>query len=674
MSQLTTIVTAAPVVLAATVLPGAAWVLAAGSASRSRAETVGTSIALSPGLFGGAVALLLACGVPLRVAALGALGGFAVLAGVAAWAHRPRGRSARAASAPDARVTWAVALAVPALVALLPLCREWWRIYSDAWNHFAITRAVVEHGAHPVDPFFAGLPLQYPWIYHAHTAGVEALTGAGAFGLMASWSAFALAGVLLCAGPAISRLHGRAPGVGLALLLFGLNAAFVCFAPLLLVRALIGTVRGWPEITRIFGMSPFGVMRITILLQGLSGQDFFLNKFMVATPFALGLAAFTALAGSFVRWLESGDRRELWLAAGATLAGGLMHPVIALDLVPTTMGLAVVAMLAPRWAGISRSAAAAWAGAVAAGALPVALYTSRIMGGVGGSHHELPIDVSMWKFLGLYSTLALGLVLALRPALGLFRAGGPWRAWVIWLVLQLGIANVIRLPGSSSFFTIDKFAYFVWIPLAITCAAELEQRLARFSRAARLAILVGIFLPVNGFALAGRVWDPLSSARQPWDMPGLVWMRANLPANSVLIVPYGDPVTGNYVGRDQYIMDEPLGLQLGYPAREIGERRELVERFFASDSLTAGEAGRLRSLGRPVYAVWTRFADSRLAVTPRTIRLSLLGVTPTARRPRWEGRYPVVYASESHVVAELLPGPRAAAPAGSTHPVVAPRR
>jgi hypothetical protein len=266
----------------------------------------------------------------------------------------------------------------------------------------------------------------------------------------------------------------------------------------------------------------------------------------------------------------------------------------------------------------------------------------------------------MWKMLGLYSTLEIGLVLAAHPVLGLALRDGPRRAWVAWIALHLAIATVIRIPGPSSFFTIDKFGYFVWIPLALTAGAGLERLLARRSAASRIAILVLIFVPVTGLALASRVFDPHAVVRQPWDMPGLVWMRAHLPADAVLVVPYGDPVTPNFVGRDQYTSEEQLGQQLGYPMLEITARHALCDRFFERDSLTPGDASRLRALGRPVYAVWTRFADPRLAVTRRTVSAGLAGLVVPDRRPHWEGRYPIVYASETHIVAELVPAPIAA--------------
>jgi hypothetical protein len=73
---------------------------------------------------------------------------------------------------------------------------------------------------------------------------------------------------------------------------------------------------------------------------------------------------------------------------------------------------------------------------------------------------------------------------------------------------------------------------------------------------------------------------------------------------------------------------------------------------------------RLRALGRPVYAVWTRFADPRFAVTPRQGWSGFEGVPLPTTRPAWEGRYPILFADGTHVIAMLVP-PRALERGGS---------
>lgn len=375
-------------------------------------------------------------------------------------------------------------------------------------------------------------------------------------------------------------------------------------------------------------------MRATQLLHILGGEDCFLNKFMLPTPLALGLAAYAAFTTSLLRWLRSRDRGELLVAAGATLAAGLMHPVIVLDLVPVTIGFAVLAIARPATFQLTRRSIVAWTAALLAGAVPAALYTARIMGGAGSSHRHVPFDLSPFKLLGLFSTLALGLLLAARPAMRFAHDGGEKRAWVLWLALQLGGAMLIRLPGPP-YYTVDKFAFLAWIPRAITAGPALAERLRRFGLATGMAILLAIFLPVNGLAIAGRIGDPLAAARQPWDLPGYVWMRAHLPADAVLLLPYGDPDTGAFTGRDQYFVDEILASQFGYSTQEVAARRAIVDSFFASDSLTPAQFAHLRTLGRPVYAVWTDFADPRLAVTPR--RSGGRSPTRTCRRARTSG-------------------------------------
>ena len=56
---------------------------------------------------------------------------------------------------------------------------------------------------------------------------------------------------------------------------------------------------------------------------------------------------------------------------------------------------------------------------------------------------------------------------AARPLAGLLRGNGPQRAWGLCVLAGVIVAMFSRLPGPSPFFTVDKLAYLVWIPLAL---------------------------------------------------------------------------------------------------------------------------------------------------------------------------------------------------------------
>ena len=145
---------------------------------------------------------------------------------------------------------------------------------------------------------------------------------------------------------------------------------------------------------------------------------------------------------------------------------------------------------------------------------------------------------------------------------------------------------------------------------------------------------------MNGLAIAGRIGDP--AARQPWDLPGYVWMRAHLPADAVLLLPYGDPDTSAFNGRDEYFVDEILASHFGYSTQEVAARRAIVDSFFASDSLTPAQFAHLRTLGRPVYAV-----DRLRRSAPRRDAAQIWWPLSDAHMPSrpnvWRGRYRIAF-------------------------------
>lgn len=645
--------------LAAIVLPGAAVLLAVAPRGMDRPVWWGTALALSPGLLGLTVTVLVLARVDLARASALALAGCAALAAGAMLvrARRARSQASSAGAVTAATGRWATAAFAWALLAalgvgLFPMFSEWWRVYSDAWNHFGILRSIVERGLPPTDPFFAGVRLQYAWVYHVYTAAVRSLTGIDPLALMAAWSSVSLASLVLSVASLGRRLNGAPVAVTLALVLFGLNALFPEFSPVLLIKAELGQVRGWAEVQRTFGLVPFGSDRVGTLLRGLDGQDYFLNKFMVATPFSMGLALMASWAASFERWMSERGRAELVLAALLTLCAGALHPVVGLHLAMTTGGLAALALVLGPRLGLDRTTVLPWGIASIAGFVPAALFILTLLGGPGGTHREFPLNLSPYKLMGMITCLALGFLFVRGPALALWRRGGPSRAWVVWLALGVLLGFTFRLPGGHPFYSVDKFSYLIWIPLAITAAPGLAGFLARRSSWARAALLAVLFVPVNALSLASRVADPATRERQPWNQPGIAWMRANLPRDAVLVVPNGDWDTGNLVGRDQYMSMVSLVTQLGYPVAEIEARRALCERFFAAESLDTADHARLAALGRPVYAVWTDFTGHEWRWTPGE---SYRHGAAMPARPRPSGRARAVYESATHEVLELIP-------------------
>jgi hypothetical protein len=560
-------------------------------------------------------------------------------------------RARNGPAAPGAPAAWGIAGAFAALTAAFPLAWTWWRIHSDNWTHAAIVRATLER-VPPLDPGFAGVPLQYAWIYHAFVAGAHALSGAGIDGVMLLLATLSLVALVLGAAAALGPRRGGDAFWTLLLLLLGLNALFPLFAPLLAVRALLGEVRGTAELARVFDLRPLQAETTGAFLRGLSGQDFFLDKFMVVTPFALSLAAFASWLAALKRWLAAGARAELGLGALLTLAAGLMHPVTGVFLGASCGLAAAVALVRRRGAG----RLVAWTAAVIAGLVPVVLYTRTVIGGAGGTHSELPFDVAPLKLLGYVTCLALGLLFAARPLVRSWREGGAERAWALWLLAAGVVAILSRLPGPLPFFTVDKLSYLVWIPLALTAGPAFAAWMRARRPAARVILALLLFAPVNGLALASAALDPHNGAPVPFDLPGFAWLRAHTPEDAVLLVQPGDWESSGFAERDQYWSVGHAAEQLGYDEREIAARAELARRFFATGRLSDADVARLARLGRPVYAVWADFRDPMWRWTPGKIAREF---APAGPKPPFDPALPVVFSSRELEVRRIpLAAPR----------------
>lgn len=627
-------------------IPGlvcAAWTLPGNS---SPALRIGTALALGPPLGGAAIALLMLAGVALPLAAQIVLLATAALTLLSILVRPPK-----LGEGPETRVAWWVTVAFLALTLSFPLLWQWWRIYSDNWTHAGIVRAIAA-GVPPLDPGFAGAPLQYAWIYHAFVAGAHALIGVDIFAMLVALEAAALASVLLCAAGALGRTRGSEVLWTLLLLGLGLNALFPLFMPLLLARAFTGEVRGTAELARQLDLWPLEWEKTGVFLRSLGGQDFFLNKFMVATPFALSLAALTAWMASLRRWLEHGRRSELALGALLSLAAGLMHPVTGVFLAATT-GLSFVLLLFfGRDAQSARGRFLWWSVAVAAGTVPVLLYTATLLGGAGGTHHELPFDLAPLKVLGYASCLALGLLFAVRPLARMLREPGAPHAWALWVLAGCAVALVSRLPGPSPFFTVDKLAYLVWIPLAITAGPAFASWMSARPLTARIALAALLFLPVNGFALASRALDPHNGARQPFALAGFAWIREHTPKDAVLLVQKGDWESAGFGERDQYFSLGHPALQLGYDLGEIEARSELSDRLFSTGRLLSPDRERLAALERPVYIVWVDFRSPRWNLTLGALARVL---APAGPKPAFDSDLPVVFRSPE-IEVRAVPG------------------
>ena len=603
-----------------------------------RAGRAGTALALSPILGGALVAGFVQAGMTWNSATLSILA--LSLAVVLLRRLMPRGAGPdRRGNGPDA--AWLAALAAGIVVAAMFGTSEWWRVDSDAWTHAPIVRALRDHGLPPQDPWYAGFPLQYAWLYHAWVAALAETTHASAFTIMAFLAVASLVAFALLAGHFAGRFHGREEGGATAFVLLAMNGAFVLTLPVIALQAMVGHEAGPQVFAHTFAGVLKDAARAEDLLRWFGAQTWFGNKFANSTPLSLGLAAYAAWLASFWRALDKGarDRRELALFVLLTAATGALHPVL---LLCTAASVALWFVFVVVWARDQAAPALRIATCAAVGATAPALYFARILAPSAG-HLAPPIDLSLPRLAGLLLSIAPALVFAGLAAPALARAGGARRAWLLLPGAVLAFALVLRLPGAWPFFTVDKTSYLAYIPLALTGGAAFAAWAARGAGPRALALLV--LLPATLLALGSRVADPKAAWRQPWQRNGMLELRAGLPRNALLVVPPGDLDTPVFLERDAFDIDKVDGDVRGYDPAELARRHALVDSLYAAGRLDPALGTRLARTGRPVYAIWPDMTGPDWQrKTPGT---ALRKFTTAGLTPSWVMRMPIkLYGSE----------------------------
>lgn len=624
--------------LLALVAPGAA--VAAWGPRATLAARCGLVLALSPLVGGAAVAVLAVCGVPWAGAFWAVVLGSALAAGLGL--RRGRATPAEAAGAPAGagpRAAWIAAVAGLVVLGFGYATSEWWRIASDAWTHEPIVRALLAHGAPPLDPWYAGFRLQYAWLYHAWVAAAVASTGVDPFTWMSVLAVVSFVALALAAGDLVGRLHSPHAGGALAFVLLGLNGALFLTALAVAVQAMVGKTAGPEVLARAFAGVGANADRTTDLLRWFGTQTWFGNKFAGATPLSTGLAGLVAWLAAFERRLAAPqvERGSALLVAVTAGAAALSHPVLFLyvgAMSVLTLAIAALGTAARRGETLPLAWHAAWPGLI--GLVPAATYFAGILA-PSATHLGAPFDLS--------GPRVLGLVLCTLPAL-VFGAPVVRRWWMgnarerVWAALTLGalaFTLVLRLPGAWPFFTVDKTSYLLWIPWALAGGGAWAAWTHRAPRVVRVAAIVLVLLPATALSLASRALDPRAGIRQPWNDPGIAALRDGLPRDALLVVPPGDIDTPVFLARDTFDEDKIDGLVRGYDPAELATRHALVDTLYRAGRLEPALVTRLVATRRPVYVVWP---DPGLAWEARTPGAGLRRFAALGAVPAWAGALP----------------------------------
>jgi hypothetical protein len=497
------------------------------------------------------------------------------------------------------------ALALVVLTAALPFTREWWQIRSDAWFHAAVVAQIRDFGLPPEDPYFVGLPLQYMWFYHVLVLTLATALRADPFWVMAAINVHALVALVLSghrlAGAIRAGLLHRA--LATATLLLAFNGAFWVFLPLKLIKVFVGDVRGMEEIARTYTLTPVHYETALAFMNIYFNQEFFLDKFMVATAFGLALAFMTCAWAAAVDYLQTGRRNALALLAAAVVGMLGFHSLVGFVFLAGLVG-------GVAWLHVARRRAHGYRPRWAATAVAVSVlcflfmtpYLYQVMHAKERAQ-VFPLDFSHRKIAGILISSAFVLVWAAR-ARAFWSDRSPGARFLAYsAVVVTAFCFSISLPGPNTY---DKLGYFVFIPFAVIAGFAIADALERKAGRARVrtaAWALLFFAPVNAIAFALCFGTPDAEEVTPAETRLSEWVRAHTPREAVF-VDDDDRVPLLVTGPRRYFWGRlAYAEQWGYPRAEMSRRRHVVDAVYDASDLDGAALAGLASVEEPLYVV-----------------------------------------------------------------------
>lgn len=559
------------------------------------------ALGVSPFLSGACASALIAIGTAPVVAARVVVAALALWSVADAFAPRPRlvGPQREAE-------TWIAALAWTAVVALLLRANPWLAPRSDGGFHAAVALQIAQRGVPPEDPFFAGLRLLYFWggdawaaLWLALAPGLRVWTPLIALNL-----AGACAAVLgVCA---IARRLGAAAG-GCA---FAAGLAVVGSMPFgwgwVAARALAGEVRGWDEVRRLIALGADPALRA--LAEGLLHPSlvFFGDKFLVLTPFALGLGLFAALVLALLDLIERPRLRAAAALAVLEAAALYLHTVVGL-------AFGTVAVLWVLWAAWrarrpeERSLLRPLPFLVLAGMAAAAALAPYLAAIALGKRSVLAWGLSP---RALFSWLGAGALFVPAGMLWLVARGrrpGPARELLGIAVALTVLGLALRLPENNQ----AKFLSLLFVLLAPPAALGWAALFTRLGGPGRVLLAAGLALatlPTVGLCVWGFAAER-GQTPESWHEPqaaeraALEWARTHTAATAVLADETGSREAPVIAARSTLWGGAGRARDWGYPEAALERRRRAVAELSAGREPPPGTRALLHALGRDLVVV-----------------------------------------------------------------------
>jgi len=585
--------------------PGAALYLL--SSDRMEVSALLThSFVASPALSGALGAAAMALGARAEGALAVTVMASASLAAAAYWRRRFR-HPPRAPGEEMGRGEWIVLALMFLLFAgascYLPLSSSFWRLRSDGWFHAAVVAEVENFGVPPGDPYFAGLKLQYMWVYHVLILILAKGTAVSAEMAMPLVNAHALAGLLLAAYTLSRRLGGsaRCAAFSAATVVLSLNAAFWVFLPLKMARAFFGEVRGWAEVARILSLSDLDLHKVRSFLNIYFNESYFLDKFTVSTAFSLALAFMGGFWRGAVLFVEEGRAEHILLALASLLGMLLFHPVVGVEML-AALGGGLVLLHALFRAQRYRKARALYLLAGSLLVLVAVVPYLRSVTSLKESSQLLPFGISFRKLAGLVISCSLAAFLASFQVGTIWRQGSPGTRFLLLATLCLAIYSLLMvLPGPNDY---NKPPFFVNYPLAILGGWTLAQGFGGRLSGARVLVLAALLLlPENAIALYGYARTPRRAFLSPSEEALARWVGRHTPRDAVFI-DSGDRVFLLVAGpRRYYWGTQTYARMWGYRRDLMEPRKRLRDELYREGELSASSLALLAHIPWETYVI-----------------------------------------------------------------------
>jgi hypothetical protein len=476
--------------------------------------------------------------------------------------------------------------------------------------HAAILYRTVDAGVPPENPFYAGEPLRYYWVYHV---GCAALCELGSLEPVAAFTVSNMAvllALLLALGAMGSALFGsrRAGLLAVWLGFFGLNPLGAGHYLLraegswvsTLSRQLQPVQNGKPPLQFLRHLSLGEEHRITATL----------TKFMNVSSFPAALALSVLSCLLVMRVLSTQKRGDGVLVLFALLGTTLLSPLTGLTLSLILGGTLVIRT----WGGHQGGGAAlVWVAASVVLSLPWLWGAGAFTGegksiGFGPSWEKLQDTL---YYLGPLLLLGLPGVRVARQG----RTGG-----IFSVGLGLAILGVVLAAAVGNEYKLVRMAAPLLGVVAGGSLALCSQRGAAGTVLATITALA--FLPTN--ALAYAAYHVHCKAPLPYrsqgstlyfearDLPGgemYRWVQDHSPPDAILLT---HPerrqrnIAGNKQGDEAAVLARrpiysDIKFYLTSHEADFAERQELLRRVFAGERLLVEQRERLLELGRPIY-------------------------------------------------------------------------